>query len=105
MLVMPRFCAAWISVICLMLVVPAVETMVLPFRSLSDLSLADFLETQRFAVTKCVMVNDTSFWRARLLVVEPHSRSMVPFAMIGIRFAEVTSWYLVSSFGILRLTF
>ena len=37
MMFMPRFCAALISVICLMLVVPAVETMVLPFRSSSCL--------------------------------------------------------------------
>ena len=92
MMFMPRFCAALISVICLMLVVPAVETMVLPFRSCSVLSLADFFDTQRLAVTKWVMVNHTCSWRATLLVVEPHSRSMVPFAISGMRLAEVTSW-------------
>ncbi len=89
---MPRFCAALISVICLMLVLPAVETMVLPFRSLSVLMLDDFFAIQRLAVTKCVMVNQTCSWRAVLLVVEPHSRSMVPFAISGMRLAEVTSW-------------
>src|SRR5713101_4447989 len=52
MMFMPRFCAALISVICLMLVVPAVETMVLPFRSASDLMLEDFLATQRYAVRR-----------------------------------------------------
>src|SRR5258706_6937937 len=92
MMFMPRFCAALISVICLMLVVPAVETMVLPLRSFSDLMFDDFFDTQRLAVTKWVMVNHTCSWRAMLLVVEPHSRSMVPVAMRGIRFAEVTSW-------------
>src|SRR3954453_17884727 len=105
MMFMPKFCCALISVICLMLVVPAVETIVLPLRSASLWMLADFFATQRFAVTKCVMVNDTSFCRARLLVVEPHSRPMGPLAMGGIRFAEVTSWYLVSSFGILSSAF
>ena len=35
MMFMPSFCSALISVICLMLVVPAVETIVLPFRSAS----------------------------------------------------------------------
>ena len=75
-----------------MLVVPAVETMVLPFRSASVFSFADFFDTQRLAVTKCVMVNQTCSWRAMLLVVEPHSRSMVPFAISGMRLAEVTSW-------------
>ena len=34
-------------------------------------------------------------------MVEPHSRSIVPFAISGMRLAEVTSWYLTSSLGIL----
>ncbi len=92
MMFMPRFCAALISVICLMLVVPAVETIVLPFRSLSVLMLDDFFATQRLAVTKCVLVKLTCFWRSRLFVVEPHSRSMVPLPISGMRLAEVTSW-------------
>jgi len=45
------------------------------------------------------MVNHTSSAASRLFVVEPHSRSMVPFAISGMRFADVTSWYLTSSFG------
>jgi len=57
------------------------------------------------AVTKCVIVNHTCSWRARLLVVEPHSRSIVPFAISGMRFAEVTSWYLTSILGILSSDF
>ena len=76
------------SVICLMLVVPEVDTMVLPLRSSTVLRFADFLDTKRLAVTKCVMVKETCFCRSRLLVVEPHSRSMVPFAINGMRVAE-----------------
>src|SRR6202008_4706008 len=89
MMFMPRFWAALISVICLMLVVPAVETMVLPLRSLSVLMFDDFFATQRLAVTKWVLVNQTVFWRSRLFVVDPHSRSIVPLAISGIRLAEV----------------
>ena len=92
MMFTPRFCAALISVICLMFVVPAVETIVLPFRSCSDLTFEDFFAIQRLAVTKWVCVNHTCSCRATLLVVEPHSRSIVPFAISGMRFAEVTSW-------------
>ena len=40
---MPRFCCALISVICLMLVVPEVETMVLPLRSSSCLQVGRLL--------------------------------------------------------------
>ena len=46
---MPRFCAALISVICLMLVVPAVDTMVLPLRSGSAFILEAFFAIQRLA--------------------------------------------------------
>ena len=82
------FCAP-ISVICLILVVPDVDTTVLPLRSSTVFRFADFFDTNRFAVTKWVMVNETCFCRSRLLVVEPHSRSMVPFAIGGIWVAEV----------------
>src|SRR5437773_655918 len=88
MMFMPRFCAPLISVICLMLVVPAVETRVLPFRSASERMFADFLVIQRLAVTKCVIVNHTCAWRARLLVVAPHSRSIVPFAICWMRYGD-----------------
>src|SRR6185436_2307364 len=43
----PRFFCAPISVICLMLVVPDVETMVLPLRSSTVLRFADFFEMNR----------------------------------------------------------
>jgi len=56
-----EFCWPLISVICLMLVVPAVETMVLPFRSASERMFADFFATQRLAVTKCCDVNPDLF--------------------------------------------
>src|SRR4029077_5116108 len=79
MMFMPRFWAAFSSVICLMLVVPAVETMVLPLRSTRVLRFAAFFATQRLAVTKWVIVNNTCSWRARVLVVEPHSRASVVF--------------------------
>src|SRR5215470_3685926 len=96
---------AEISVIGLMWVVPEYDTTDLLLRSSTVLRFADFFETKRLAVTKWVMVKDTCFCRSRLLVVEPHSRSMVPFAISGMRFAEVTSWYLVSSLGIFSSLF
>src|SRR5713101_3327973 len=88
-----------------MLVVQAVETTVLPLKSGRVLRFADFFATQLLAVTKLVMVNHTCSCRAKLFVVEPHSRSIVPFAISGMRFAEVTSWYLTSSLGILSSLF
>src|SRR6516164_5320270 len=104
MLRLSPFCAP-ISVICLILVVPEVDTTVLPLRSSTVLRFADFFDTKRFAVTKCVMVNETCFWRSRLLVVEPHSRSTVPLAINGMRVAEVTGLSLVSRFASLRSFF
>src|SRR6267143_1750490 len=98
---MPRFFWPFSSVICLMLVVPEVDTTVLPLRSLRVLRFEAFLLTKRFAVTKWVIVNDTCFCRWRLLVVEPHSRSTVPFAINGIRVAEVTGFSLTWRLGIL----
>jgi hypothetical protein len=44
-----------------------------------------------------VTAKATSFWRVALLVVEPHSMSTVPFCTSGMRFCEVTGWYLMSS--------
>jgi len=55
-MVMPRFLAALASVACLILVVPDVETIVLPLRSSILLMLADFLVTYLLAVMKCVLV-------------------------------------------------
>ena len=97
---MPRFCWAFSSVMSLMFVVPEVETTCLPLRSWSVLTFDPFLLTNRVAVTKWVIVNATCFWRSRLLVVEPHSRSMVPFAISGIRVADVTGLSLTWRFGI-----
>ena len=56
-----------------------------------------FLVAMRTSSTYSVGAKATSFWRVALLVVEPHSRSTVPFWTSGIRFCDVTGWYLVSS--------
>jgi hypothetical protein len=48
-----------------------------------------------------VFVKPTCFWRSRLLVVEPHSRSIVPLAISGMRVADVTGLSLTCRFGIL----
>src|ERR1700720_559431 len=90
MMLAPRLRAALASVSCLMLVVPEVETTDLPLRSSIELSFEAFLETKRVAVRKWVLVKATCFRRSGLLVVEPHSRSMVPLASNGIRVDEVT---------------
>ena len=47
-----------------------------------------------------MLVNATCFSRSALLVVEPHSRSMVPLASSGMRFDEVTgSWRAATDHG------
>src|SRR6185436_8402255 len=83
----------------LRLLVPAVDTTVLPFRSFRVFRFDDFLDTQRLAGMKLVLVNETCCWRSMLFVVEPHSRSIVPLAISGMRLAEVTSWYFTSILG------
>ena len=40
--------------------------------------------------TKKVGENATDFWRSRLLVVEPHSRSTCPLATAAMRDSDVT---------------
>ena len=45
----------------------------------------------------------TCFWRSRLLVVDPHSRSIVPLAISGMRVAEVTGFSATFRFGMLSL--
>src|SRR5882724_836512 len=90
MMLRPRLRAALASVSCLMLVVPEVETTDLPLRSSIELRLLDFFETKRVAVRKWVLVKATCFRRSGLLVVDPHSRSMVPLASKGIRVEDVT---------------
>ena len=102
---MPRLRAALASVSCLMLVVPAVEATDLPLRSSIELSLLAFFETKRVAVRKWVLVKATCFRRSALLVVEPHSRSMVPLASNGIRVDDVTGLNSTSSLSSLSSFF
>src|ERR1700686_1238331 len=99
MILRPRLRAALASVSCLILVEPEVETTDLPLRSSIEFILLDFFETKRLAVRKWVLVNQTCFWRSALLVVEPHSRSTVPFAISGMRVADVTGCSLTSRLG------
>ena len=73
-----------------MLVVPELEATDLPLRSSIESSLLAFFETKRVAVRKWVLVKATCFSRSGLLVVEPHSRSMVPLASKGMRVDDVT---------------
>ena len=42
-------------------------------------------------MTRIVVEKPTCFWRSRLLVVDPHSMSMVPFWTSVMRLAEVTA--------------
>ena len=67
-----------------------VDATVLPLRSSIEPILLDFFDTNRVAVRKWVLVKATCFRRSALLVVEPHSRSMVPLASNGIRVDDVT---------------
>src|SRR4051812_34272203 len=90
MMLIPKLRAALASVSCLILVVPEVETTDLPLRSSIELILPDFLETKRLAVREWVFVNEICFWRGALLVGEPHSGSVVPLAISGMRVADVT---------------
>src|SRR6202022_4803245 len=93
------------SVTGLILVGPAAETTDLPLRSSIELILPDFLETNRLAVRKWVLVKAICFWRSTLLVVEPHSRSMVPLASNGMRVDDVTGLSLTSTWSSLSSFF
>src|SRR5881628_286739 len=84
-----------------MLVLPEVDTTALPLWASGFLGCDAVLLTKRFAVTKCVIVKATCFWRSRLLVVEPHAESTVPLAIRGMRVAEVTGFSFTWRFGIL----
>ena len=46
--------------------------------------------SSRVRTMKIVFEKATCFCRSRLLVVEPHSMSTVPFCTSGMRFCEVT---------------
>src|SRR5260370_17300209 len=105
MMLTPRLRAALVSVSCLMLVEPEVETTDLPLRSSIELILLDFLETKRLAVRKWVLVKEICFWRSALLVLDPHSRSMVPLASNGMRVDGVTAESLTSRFPTLPSCF
>src|SRR5258708_14077355 len=80
-----------------MLVEPAGETIVLPLRPLIEPIFDSTFETKRLAVRKCVLVYQTCCCRSALLVVLPHSRSIVPLANSGMRVEAVTSSYRTSS--------
>ena len=100
---MPRFFWPLISVTSFRFDVPDVDTSVLPLRSSSLFRLADFLDTKRLAVTKVIMSvcrrKETCCWRSVLFVVEPHSRSIVPLAISGMRVADVTGTVSTVRFG------
>ena len=71
-------------------VVPAVVTTFLPARSAKSLTPRVLRVSSRVPMTKMVVEKETCFCRSRLLVVEPHSMSTVPFWTSGMRFCEVT---------------
>lgn len=56
-------------------VVPEVTTTGLPARSLKSLMSEPFFTSRRVPTTKMVSEKAACFWRSRLLVVEPHSKS------------------------------
>ena len=72
------------------LVVPCVTTTVLPRRSSTPLTLDDFFASILMPATNVVYAKATSFWRSRVFVVEPHSRSTLPSLTIAMRLDEVT---------------
>ncbi|MCY1245943.1 hypothetical protein D9M72_591350 [compost metagenome] len=99
MMFMPSFWSSFILRSRRSDVVPAVVTMFLPFRSAQSLMPASFFTMMRVPMMKMELVNATCFWRSRLLVVEPHSMSMVPFCSSVMRFCEVIGISLTCRFG------
>ena len=61
-----------------------------PLRSAKSFTPESFLVRSRVPTMKIVVEKETCFCRSRLFVVEPHSRSIVPFWTSGIRFCDVT---------------
>jgi hypothetical protein len=51
----------------------------------SGMGVRDFFHPSRVAATKVVTTNATCCWRSTVLVVAPHSMSMVPLASSGMR--------------------
>ena len=88
--VIPKFFVLLSETISLRFEEPEVEDTLLPRRSAKELMLALFLLISRVAVTKVVGLNETCCWRSTLFVVFPHSRSIVPLAIRGMRVAEAT---------------
>ena len=70
---------------------PAVVTTVLPSSCAMDCKPEAFFTAIRIWAMKVVTAKATSFWRASLFVVEPHSMSTVPFFTSGTRLTEVTA--------------
>jgi hypothetical protein len=66
------------------LVVPLVTTTRLPRRSSTELMPDDFFASILMPATNVVYANATCFWRSRVLVVDPHSRSILPSSSAGI---------------------
>src|SRR6185369_11524697 len=78
---------------------PWVTTTGLPLRSNALLNPALVFTSQRGWLTKVATENATTRWRSALLAVPPHSMSMVPLAISGIRFEELTGWYCTARLG------
>ena len=70
-------------------VVPWLPPHGLVLQVLGDLILDGLLHQQFRAGDKGHGSKGACFWRVRLLVVEPHSRSMVPLDISGMRVCEV----------------
>ena len=90
MMLMPIFLSSLSFLIRRSEVVPAVVTKVLPFKSAKSLIPESLAVNKRVPISKKPFEKATCFWRSSLLVVEPHSKSTVPFCTNGIRVCEVT---------------
>ena len=60
--------------------------------------IGDILISVPYAAKGAKLAGNSLEAELQLLVVEPHSMSTVPFCTRGMRFCEVTGWYLTSSF-------
>lgn len=69
---------------------PCVTTIVLPFRSFGVLNPLDTFASQAVWLAKVATLNETCSRRCLLLAVPPHSISIVPFWISGIRLDELT---------------
>ncbi|MCY1371087.1 hypothetical protein D9M69_582180 [compost metagenome] len=90
-MVMPRLPFAFSCEISRKVCPPACAAMDLPRKDsrLLGSTPPSLRATSTTCATNVVGANDTSLWRSRLLVVLPHSRSMVPLANSGMRVADV----------------